>query len=103
MENSESHLLPGAEAAAGHSLRLPGLACRSNVVVALEGALGVLVTQQHLVLLQVLDLSVFGNALLVVGVILLYALGGKGGTSGKKGLFIRRCSSSSQSILPKKG
>lgn len=49
-------------------------------VVASEGLLGVLMTQDHLVLLQVLDLCVLGNALLVVAVVLLDCLNEKGST-----------------------
>lgn len=52
-----SVLLASAEAA-DSSLCLLGLAGRAEVVVAFEGFLGVLVTEEHLVLLDILDLGV---------------------------------------------
>jgi hypothetical protein len=72
-------------------------------VVSREGLLGVLVAQDYLVLLHVLDFCVFGDAFLVVGVVVFYSLSGAGGTSGRKGAGIFLISSLYQSILLKKG
>jgi hypothetical protein len=47
-------------------------------VIPREGLLGVLMTQDHLVLLHVLDLGVFGDALFVVAVVFLDGLGEEG-------------------------
>jgi hypothetical protein len=82
INEDQSQLLPGGEAAHGHSLTLlpcrvplPLPLSRSGVVVALEGSLRVLVAKQHLVFLEVLDFGVFRDAFLIVGVIFFDALG----------------------------
>lgn len=72
-------------------------------VVSAECLLRILMPQDHLVLLQVLDLRILGNALLVVTVVLLNCLRPTASTCGMKGGAILRCYSFSHYIFLKKG
>lgn len=72
-------------------------------IITSEGLLSVLMTQDHLVLLHVLDLSVLGNAFFVIAVILFDGLNEEYGTCGRKGEMSLRCSSFYQSIFLKNG
>lgn len=53
-----SVLLASTEAANSCTLGLFGSACGAEIIVALEGFLGVLMSKEHLVLFDVLDLRI---------------------------------------------
>jgi hypothetical protein len=104
IDHQSSCLFPAsAESAHRYPLRLFSPDRRGRIVVALKGALRVLMPQKHLVLLHILDLRILRYAFLVVHIVLLNTLDHSMRTSGRNGLFNLRCSSKLQSILARKG
>lgn len=72
-------------------------------IIAHKGLLGVLMSQDQLVLLHILDLSILRYTFLVVRIVVLDGLNRVRSTSGKKGAWIFLISNFYQSIFLKNG